>query len=84
MDNIVPVDSIPTKAKNDGKIGRIFGRAILYLILIIGAIIFIFPFFWMISNSLMTLGETITRRLLPQVPQWDNYRQAWQQAKFSK
>ena len=32
----------------------------------------------------MTLGETITRQMLPKVPQWNNYVQAWQQAKFSK
>lgn len=60
------------------------GRILTYLILIFGAIIFIFPFFWMISSSLMTLGETITRQLLPKVPQWVNYEDAWNQAKFSK
>jgi len=67
-----------------GVAGHIAGRIFLYLILLLGAVIFIFPFFWMISNSLMTLGETITRRLLPQVPQWQNYRTAWEQANFSK
>ena len=87
MDNVVhavTVEDDPASTKNSGKISRILGRAILYLILIIGAIIFIFPFFWMISNSLMTLGETITRQMLPKVPQWSNYVQAWHQAKFSK
>ncbi len=59
-------------------------RALIYLVLIAGAIIFIFPFFWMISSSLMTLGETLTRQLLPQTPQWVNYMDAWKQAKFSK
>jgi len=87
MDNVVHAVTVaddPASTKNSGKIGRILGRAFLYLILIIGATIFIFPFFWMISNSLMTLGETITRQMLPKVPQWSNYVQAWQQAKFSK
>ena len=87
MDNVVHAVTVaedPASTKNSGKISRILGRAFLYLILIIGAIIFIFPFFWMISNSLMTLGETITRQMLPKVPQWSNYVQAWQQAKFSK
>ncbi|MEL7625767.1 MAG: carbohydrate ABC transporter permease [Anaerolineaceae bacterium] len=60
------------------------GRILTYAILIFGAIIFIFPFLWMISSSLMTLGETITRQLLPKVPQWINYVDAWNQAKFSK
>ncbi|HQJ32137.1 MAG: carbohydrate ABC transporter permease [Anaerolineaceae bacterium] len=60
------------------------GKAGLYLILIVGAVIFIFPFFWMISNSLMTLGETITRQVWPKVPQWINYKEAWDGANFSK
>jgi ABC-type glycerol-3-phosphate transport system permease component len=63
---------------------RVIGRLFLYLILIFGALIFIFPFFWMISNSLMTLGETITRQFVPKVPQWINYKDAWEQANFSK
>ncbi|MFZ3151325.1 MAG: carbohydrate ABC transporter permease [Anaerolineaceae bacterium] len=32
----------------------------------------------------MTLGETITRQLVPKVPQWVNYKEAWEQANFSK
>jgi len=60
------------------------GKVLIYVVLIAGALIFIFPFFWMISSSLMTLGETLTRQLLPKVPQWVNYLDAWNQAKFSK
>jgi multiple sugar transport system permease protein len=61
-----------------------FGRVVLYLILIIGAILAIIPFFWMVSTSLMTLGETINRQWLPKVPQLSNYQQAWVQASFAK
>jgi ABC-type glycerol-3-phosphate transport system permease component len=61
-----------------------FGRVVLYLILIIGAILAIIPFFWMVSTSLMTLGETINRQWLPKVPQFSNYQQAWVQASFAK
>ena len=64
--------------------GRIFGRAILYAIVIFGAVVSLFPFFWMISTSLMTLGETINRQVLPKIPQWVNYVEAWDQANFSK
>ena len=59
-------------------------RLLLYLILIIGAIIAILPFFWMISSSLMTLGETINRRWVPAVPQFVNYAEAWREAKFAR
>lgn len=59
-------------------------RIILYVILIIGAVIAILPFFWMISSSLMTLGETINRRWVPAVPQFVNYTEAWREAKFAR
>lgn len=60
------------------------GRALLYVVLIISALIAILPFYWMLSTSLMTYGETALRRWTPDVPQWSNYSEAWSQAKFSK
>ncbi len=60
------------------------GKFILYFILLAGAIIAFFPFFWMASTSLMSLGETIQRKLLPSVPQFENYVEAWSTAKFGK
>jgi len=60
------------------------GRAILYLILILGAVLAVLPFFWMVSNSLMTLGATINRRWLPAVPQIQRYLEAWEEANFAK
>ena len=59
------------------------GRVLLYAILILGAVIAIYPFFWMISTSLMTLGETILKKPLPNAPQWGNYEEAWTEAKFA-
>jgi ABC-type glycerol-3-phosphate transport system permease component len=59
-------------------------RAFLYLILIAGAVMAIIPFFWMVSTSLMTLGETINRQWLPDAPQFENYLTAWKEAKFAK
>src|SRR5690554_3521877 len=41
------------------------------------------PFLYMISTSLMTLGETINRRLFPSNPQWVNYQTAWSEADFA-
>ena len=55
-----------------------------YLILIIVVIISFFPFFLMISTSLMTIGETINRSLIPESPQWINYSTTWNEGKFSK
>ncbi|GAB1420916.1 carbohydrate ABC transporter permease [Anaerolineales bacterium] len=55
----------------------------LYVILSIAAVIAVIPFFWMISRSLMTLGETINNSIVPAVPQWKNYEVAWREANFS-
>ncbi|MFQ3647346.1 MAG: carbohydrate ABC transporter permease [Anaerolineae bacterium] len=63
---------------------RLVGRGLMYALLTIAAIVAMFPFFWMISTSLMTLGETQIRSWLPSVPQWGNYAQAWEQAQFSR
>ncbi len=54
-----------------------------YLMLIIGVIIAIFPFFWMISTSLMSLGEAQGTRLIPSAIHWENYVDAWKEANFS-
>lgn len=44
---------------------RFVGRGLLYLILILGAIVMVLPFVFMISTSVMTLGEANTGRFLP-------------------
>jgi ABC-type glycerol-3-phosphate transport system permease component len=60
------------------------GRLLLYLILMVGAVVAILPFFWMVSNSFMTLGETINRRWLPATLRLQNYVDAWEQARFAR
>jgi ABC-type glycerol-3-phosphate transport system permease component len=61
-------------------IGHLFTYAVLYG----GVIVAVVPFLWMISASLMTLGEATGRAVLPSVPQWDNYVEAWEDANFSE
>ena len=86
MDNPthLPVSSETRKKDNSFKLRRILSRSFLYLILIFGALVAFLPFFWMTSTSLMTLGETINRKWLPAAPQFQNYIDAWEQAKFAK
>lgn len=63
---------------------RIFvGYAFTYLLLIVGVVIAIFPFYWMISTSLMSLGEAQGTRLFPSSFHFENYVNAWKEAKFS-
>jgi multiple sugar transport system permease protein len=54
-----------------------------YLLLSIGVVIAVFPFFWMTSTSLMSLGEAQGTRLIPSALHFENYANAWQEAKFS-
>jgi ABC-type glycerol-3-phosphate transport system permease component len=61
----------------------IFQRVFTYAILSVGVIIAVFPFFWMISTSVMTLGDAQGTRLIPASIHLENYVQAWEEAKFS-
>jgi ABC-type glycerol-3-phosphate transport system permease component len=81
--------TLPTKnvLKNSNKIGNIkmnFERILIYIILILGAIISLGPFFWMISASLMSLGEAQGVRMLPSKIHLENYVAAWNEADFSE
>jgi len=55
--------------------GSILGTILKYLVLTSLGAFMLLPFFWMISASLMTTTEIISRPppLLPAVPQWHNY-----------
>lgn len=59
------------------------GHTIAYIMLIIGAIISLIPFFFTVSVSLMNLTESRSGVFLPSTPQWGNYAQAWNEANFS-
>ncbi len=65
--------------------GRSFdsGTFLIYLVLVFGAFIALVPFLYTVSVSLMNLTEATGGRFLPGTPQWGNYLQAWNDAKFS-
>jgi len=74
-----------TQQKSGAMIGGFsFAHFWIYIVLIIGVFFAIMPFLWMTSASLMTYGETATRKLIPAIPQWGNYTEAWSEANFSK
>ena len=68
------------KADPRDSIGRIFA----YVVLTIGAVVALVPFFYTVSVSLMNLTEATGGRWLPADPQWDNYIRAWNEANFSR
>jgi ABC-type glycerol-3-phosphate transport system permease component len=59
-----------------------FAKVVTYLVLSLGAVVAIVPFIWMMSASLMNLTEATGRAVLPKVPQWSNYIEAWTGANF--
>jgi multiple sugar transport system permease protein len=58
---------------------RISGRALLFIVLIIGAFIALYPFYWMIVTSLKTSKEVYLYppTWIPNPVAWSNYREAF-------
>ncbi len=59
-------------------------RIVMYALLIVGTVIAIAPFFWMVSTSLMTQGEALSGHTLPNELHWENYPTAWNEANFAR
>lgn len=57
---------------------------ITYLILFVGAFVSLIPFIWMISTSLMSLGEALGTAFFPSQLHFENYAEAWRRAQFSE
>ncbi|TCL43432.1 carbohydrate ABC transporter membrane protein 2 (CUT1 family) [Harryflintia acetispora] len=57
-----------------------------YAVLTAVALIWVYPFVWMVSASLKTNNEIFADKLslIPQAVQWDNYVRAWKNANFSQ
>jgi len=61
-------------------------RWLIYLALVIGVVITLFPFFWMVTSSFKTQGEILRNPtgLLPQDPSWENYATWFTQLNIQK
>lgn len=71
-----------TKKPTTSQIKLDYVKIITYTVLVLGAAIAIIPFLWMMSASLMNLTEATGRAVLPRIPRWDNYIEAWTGANF--
>jgi ABC-type glycerol-3-phosphate transport system permease component len=78
------LDSAYQRKVKRSKAQTVMTQVIIYAVLVSGALLALVPFYWMISTSFMTLGETINRQWLPKAMQFGNYVQAWSDAKFDK
>lgn len=61
-----------------------WSRILIYTVLLLGLLQAIFPFFWMISSSMMSLGEVTLGNLLPSQLRLENYAIAWERANFAQ
>ena len=61
-------------------------QAVLLVGMAVVALVFLFPFFWMLSNALRMDREVFSMppRLLPSVVQWENFAAAWRYLPFGR
>lgn len=75
--------SVPARAvveKRDWR--RPAARVLLYLILLAGGLMMVFPFLWMIVSSLKSASEIYSLSLIPPNPSLANYRQVLNETLF--
>jgi multiple sugar transport system permease protein len=63
---------------------RLFGQAVAYLVVLLGAAVVAVPIYWMFSSALKTSPEilAIPIRWLPSQPRFNNFADAWNSAPF--
>ncbi len=61
------------------------GLILIEVVLLLGGLIFLVPFYFLIVNSLKSFGEILTDSAgWPDVFQWSNYAEAWKKTSFPK
>ena len=62
------------------------GDVATWLILLLGGIIMMIPFLWMVTSSLKTIDEiyTFPPQFIPSALQWQNYYEAWTALPFNR
>ncbi|AWP29852.1 carbohydrate ABC transporter permease [Paenibacillus glucanolyticus] len=61
-------------------------KVLMYLLLIVGSVFMVFPFIWMLSTSLKTVGaiSQMPPQLIPNPMNWDNYMTIWNKIDFGR
>jgi len=61
-----------------------YKKLIIYILLISGSVVMLFPFAWMISASLKSNNQVFENpiRWIPESPQWQNYIEIWKKIDF--
>lgn len=76
------MNKLASTIKNNS-VGSVVTRYIIRIFLVIWSILVAFPIIWVLYTSLKTNQEFFANPwMLPRVPQWNNYIQAWNGANF--
>lgn len=55
------------------------GRALLWVLVVLFAVVFMYPFAWLLAASLKPRGQVFDNRLIPETFMWSNYAEVWSQ-----
>jgi ABC-type glycerol-3-phosphate transport system permease component len=61
-----------------------WSRVLSYAVLIFGTLLALGPFVWVLSASLMSTSEIGAGKLIPAIPLWSNYPEAWELANMGQ
>lgn len=75
-----PVAAEARAPRRSGGRGAPIGRILTIAALVVIAVVFVYPFVWLVSASFKPRGEVFDNRLIPQTFTLDNYVQVWQDA----
>jgi multiple sugar transport system permease protein len=75
-----------TNWRDSNRIRRTLGKALAYVVVTAGAIIFLVPFFWMFSSSLKPQHQIFAEPpvWIPDPVMWRNYSDAWTALPFTR
>jgi multiple sugar transport system permease protein len=80
--NAKPTIHHPTWAQ-DTRVQSIFLDAVTYTLLIVGGLIMVAPFLWMLSTALKQPADQFTRTFIPNPLTFDNFRTLWDRLPFN-
>jgi ABC-type glycerol-3-phosphate transport system permease component len=63
---------------------RRLGAVLTYSLLLLGSILMVAPFAWMVATAFKEPADQFSRTLIPNPPTLENFRQLWQQLPFGR
>lgn len=86
LEQVRPAPRAVTRPARRAGVGQLALRAVIYLLLLLGAALVLVPFFWMLSTSLKSQDRLFVYppEWIPRPPHFSNYRDAWNALPFGR